>query len=54
MLHCLQDLKKYHFYYWFAFLAPKTPTVHVVQSPQPLSEDFNEKQVKHIFLQQRN
>ena len=42
----LQDLKKYHYYYWFAFPALKEVTDVTHTKPvQTLAERFTEQQV---------
>lgn len=46
--HTLQDLKKFHYYYWFAFPAPSQPTVHVTSKSALITTVFNNKQLEGI------
>nr|CAD7196619.1 unnamed protein product [Timema douglasi] len=39
------DLKKYHFYYWFAFLAVKSVPTTYINKPQNISEVFSQHQL---------
>nr|XP_026493535.1 ubiquitin-like modifier-activating enzyme ATG7 [Vanessa tameamea] len=42
------DLKKFHYYYWFAFPAPSQPVVCLKEKCKNISTCFNEKQIKEI------
>lgn len=42
-----QDLKKFHYYYWFAFPCPSQPTVLMKQT-SVITRVFNEKQLETI------
>ncbi|CAK1542187.1 unnamed protein product [Leptosia nina] len=42
------DLKKFHYYYWFAFPTPSQPTVHLKEKSTALSEHFNNKYLSQI------
>nr|CAD7423255.1 unnamed protein product [Timema monikensis] len=39
------DLKKYHFYYWFAFPAVKSVPTTYINKPQNISEVFSQRQL---------
>ncbi|KAI5631003.1 thiF family domain-containing protein [Phthorimaea operculella] len=41
------DLKKYHYYYWFAFPAPSQPTVYV-KSNQDITTQFSDKEIEAL------
>lgn len=43
-----QDLKKFHYFYWFAFPAPSQPTVHLREKSVSISSHFNNKQLEDI------
>lgn len=45
------DLKKYNFYYWFAFLAPNSPNVQIVQPPALISTVLSTSQVESLQTQ---
>lgn len=44
----LQDLKKFHYYYWFAFPAPNQPIIHVTQNTSSITEHFSNKQIDRL------
>ncbi|KAL0870608.1 hypothetical protein ABMA27_005568 [Loxostege sticticalis] len=39
------DLKKFHYFYWFAFPAPSQPTVYLREKSKSISTHFNNKQL---------
>ncbi|KAL0821147.1 hypothetical protein ABMA28_005766 [Loxostege sticticalis] len=39
------DLKKFHYFYWFAFPAPSQPTVYLREKSKSISTQFNNKQL---------
>lgn len=45
----MQDLKKYHYWYWFAFPAFISQTETLLSPVQTLAEVFSEKQVALQF-----
>ncbi|XP_045450095.1 ubiquitin-like modifier-activating enzyme ATG7 [Melitaea cinxia] len=48
------DLKKFHYYYWFAFPAPSQPIVCLKEKCKNISTCFNEKQIKDISKSYQN
>lgn len=42
------DLKKFHYYYWFAFPAPSQPTVQMKGRSTKISDYFNNKQLETL------
>ncbi|KAF9823835.1 hypothetical protein SFRURICE_013372 [Spodoptera frugiperda] len=42
------DLKKFHYYYWFAFPAPSQPTVYVKDKSANLTTHFDTNQIAEI------
>lgn len=44
IIKLFQDLKKYHFYYWFAFPVPHNLQIEVDNS-KPISNQFSDKEV---------
>ncbi|XP_059481168.1 ubiquitin-like modifier-activating enzyme ATG7 [Neocloeon triangulifer] len=42
------DLKKYHFYYWFAFIAPKGPTAQITKDLTPITDVFSGEQIARL------
>ncbi|XP_045775662.1 ubiquitin-like modifier-activating enzyme ATG7 [Maniola jurtina] len=42
------DLKKFHYYYWFAFPSPSQPTVCLKERSKSISTQFNEKQLAEL------
>lgn len=42
----LQDLKKFHYYYWFAFPAPNQPTVYIKEKSASITSLLNNKQIE--------
>lgn len=46
----LQDLKKFHYFYWFAFPAPSQPTIHLREKSTSISTHFSNKQIEDINL----
>lgn len=50
LMFTFADLKKYHYYYWFAFPAFTLPkTVPLVQPPQSLSSVFTDDQISSLL-----
>ncbi|CAH0758125.1 unnamed protein product [Diatraea saccharalis] len=54
------DLKKFHYYYWFAFPAPSQPTIYLCEKSKSISNHFNKEQLvklaqgfKSLDIQQR-
>lgn len=43
------DLKKYHFYYWFAFPAMNLPTIKLLSPPRKLNSVFNGDQMQQLL-----
>lgn len=44
----LQDLKKFHYYYWFAFPAPSKPVVHITETSTCITQHFSNKQLEEL------
>lgn len=44
----MQDLKKYNFYFWFAFPASIEPIVHESASTQTITECFSEEEIENL------
>ncbi|CAH2049281.1 unnamed protein product, partial [Iphiclides podalirius] len=42
------DLKKFHYFYWFAFPSPSQPTVYLKQKSEPVTSIFNNKQLEEL------
>ncbi|XP_075979519.1 autophagy-related 7 [Anticarsia gemmatalis] len=42
------DLKKYHYYYWFAFPAPSQPVVHVTEKSANITNALSNKQLEDL------
>lgn len=42
------DLKKFHYYYWFAFPAPSQPTVHITKKSTNISVYFDNTQLEEL------
>ncbi|CAH2267274.1 jg14741 [Pararge aegeria aegeria] len=42
------DLKKYHYYYWFAFPTPSQPTVFLKEKSKSILTEFNESEIRTI------
>ncbi|KAM3965586.1 autophagy-related 7 [Aphomia sociella] len=40
------DLKKFHYYYWFAFPTPSQPTVYLKEKPKSITTQFNSDQIE--------
>lgn len=40
------DLKKFHYYYWFAFPAPNQPTVYIKEKSASITSLLNNKQIE--------
>ncbi|XP_068224634.1 ubiquitin-like modifier-activating enzyme ATG7 isoform X2 [Palaemon carinicauda] len=50
LMFTFADLKKYHYYYWFAFPAFTLPrTVPLVQHPQPITSVFTDDQISSLL-----
>lgn len=43
-----QDLKKFHYYYWFAFPAPMQPTLYVKDKSISITAIFSSKQIAEL------
>lgn len=48
LMFCFADLKKYHYYYWFAFPAPSFLSCHVVDKPKSVSNVLNKDQLNSL------
>lgn len=44
-----QDLKKYQFFYWFAFPAPSHPLVYLPEEAVPLKDTYNDNQIQSLI-----
>lgn len=42
------DLKKFHYYYWFAFPAPSQPTIYLKEKSTKITLYFNNKELEDI------
>ncbi|OWR49953.1 Autophagy-specific protein 7 isoform A [Danaus plexippus plexippus] len=42
------DLKKFHYYYWFAFPCPSQPTVYLKEKSQNISTVFSKNEIQDI------
>ncbi|KAI8434363.1 hypothetical protein MSG28_012421 [Choristoneura fumiferana] len=42
------DLKKFHYYYWFAYPAPSQPTVYLKEPSSSITTHFNNKQLENL------
>lgn len=47
------DLKKFHYYYWFAFPAPSQPTVYLKERSK-IDAHFDKKQVEQLIQQHKS
>lgn len=43
------EIKKHHFYYWFAFPSCTNPVSHFVSPPQKVNSLFSEEQIEQIY-----
>lgn len=42
------DLKKFHYYYWFAFPAPSQPTVYLKEKSKIITNELNNQQLQDL------
>lgn len=43
-----QDLKKFNYYYWFAFPAPSQPVVNITEKSTCITEHFSKNQIEDL------
>ena len=49
VIHMFADLKKYHYYYWFAFPAIVLPsTIKLTEKTQPIKDVLSESVISNI------
>lgn len=44
----LQDLKKFHYYYWFAFPAPSQPAVYISDASKNITNELTTQQLQDL------
>ncbi|XP_041980787.1 ubiquitin-like modifier-activating enzyme ATG7 [Aricia agestis] len=48
------DLKKFHYYYWFAFPTPNQPTVYLKQNSTSITDYFSQDELKSLTISFKN